>query len=354
MESTSASDEWTYGSSFADIDAGRYLTSTASASVVRRRRWIRSVVPRRATHHPNTFHTPPPKSGGPVSSYMDGSGSEKPPSFDTATPINGNEMDEHDPATTFDGPMFPLEYDAADTEDHQHHQQHHQTESDKHSNPDPAQRRGSMFGSVFGPSSSSSSSSSSSGGGIIKVHDTGLLDLGRQIKALESEFRKWEDSQQKQWKAAAKAHLEAQIAQLEARLKLIQAKIDCESESGLGLNMEEELKSLSEQLELKKKTLFFPLSRIRLGQAGVYLGLDDLWLESASGHFVLDLIPHSETPRIHLLLSGTVFDPHAGISIRMLFQRFAVEMYVCMYVCIYLCLFLYLYICIYICLFVCM
>ena len=308
------------------MDAGRYLKSTISGSVVRRRRWIRSVVPK--GHSPARLHTPlntaaiATPNSSPATNAMTHNPRSRTQEVNSSEGLLGGKQEKYSSQTnfaqdmdgqdtSFDEPMFPVEYEPDD----------HQSVSDheKHSDiPDPSQRKGSssMFGSMFGHSSSS-----------IKVHDSTLLELGRQIKVLESDFKKWEDLQLKEWKTVTKPHLEAQISKLEVKLKSMQAKIDAESESGLGLNMEEELKSLSEQLEKKKKILFFPLSRIRLGQAGVYLGLDDVWLESASGHFLLDLIPHSETPRIHLLLSGTVFDPDAGISIRLLFQRLSSHPY---------------------------
>ena len=64
-------------------------------------------------------------------------------------------------------------------------------------------------------------------------------------------------------------------------------------------------------------TLYFPylpsaiptttISAIVLGQQGVYAGLDDLWLERASGQLIVNCIPHQgkDPPRIQLLLSNS-------------------------------------------------
>lgn len=41
-----------------------------------------------------------------------------------------------------------------------------------------------------------------------------------------------------------------------------------------------------------------------LGQGGKYAAFDDFWLEQASGHFILNLIPHKDTPHINLRLGG--------------------------------------------------
>ena len=49
------------------------------------------------------------------------------------------------------------------------------------------------------------------------------------------------------------------------------------------------------------------ISAIVLGQQGVYAGLDDLWLERASGQLIVNCIPHQgkDPPRIQLLLSNS-------------------------------------------------
>jgi len=66
--------------------------------------------------------------------------------------------------------------------------------------------------------------------------------------------------------------------------------------------LEEELRPLTEQLETAKKQLYFPTSALVLGQQGVYAGLDDLWLERASGQLIINCIPHKDVP--HLPLSN--------------------------------------------------
>ena len=296
----SPSDKWLYGSSFSDLDAERYLHP--SASVVRRRRWIRTVVPKASTlsrissnsevSEPTAIRkenlsTPIKKEG----SVSDGAADDK---SDISDFIPSHEVVEMDDSLV-DGTTFDVEYEPP---------------IEQKKDPDPT-RRGSMFSGVFGSSNASNSNISTSNPNpttsAIKVQDTVLTDIGKQIKALESDFKKWEELHTKEWKAVTKPRLEGQVSKLEAKVKSIQARIDLESELGLGLGLEEELKKTVELLETKKKTIFFPNSRIKVGQADVYLGLDDLWLESASGQFVLDLIPHPETPQIHLLLTGNSY-----------------------------------------------
>ncbi len=69
---------------------------------------------------------------------------------------------------------------------------------------------------------------------------------------------------------------------------------------------EEKLKSNIETLETMKKEYFFPQSAMVMGSGGIYLGLDDLWLEVASGYFVVDLIPLQKYgPALHVVLSGS-------------------------------------------------
>jgi hypothetical protein len=51
--------------------------------------------------------------------------------------------------------------------------------------------------------------------------------------------------------------------------------------------LEDELKDVNEKLEVLKKEYYFPVSPIVLGQGGVYCALDDVWVEVASGFFIL-------------------------------------------------------------------
>ncbi len=78
-------------------------------------------------------------------------------------------------------------------------------------------------------------------------------------------------------------------------------------------------------MEELKKIYHFPVSNIVLGQAGVYCGLEDVWLELASGYFTLDLIPNqlvrngttsTTCPQIQLVLSGSNSQTNSGISVK--------------------------------------
>jgi hypothetical protein len=52
------------------------------------------------------------------------------------------------------------------------------------------------------------------------------------------------------------------------------------------------------------------------------MGLEDFWLEHASGSFSLDVTPDRKTPSIELVLSGTAANPDGGIVVRCKAQGF--------------------------------
>jgi hypothetical protein len=81
-------------------------------------------------------------------------------------------------------------------------------------------------------------------------------------------------------------------------------------------SLEEELKGYSNRLEEAKKKVYFPQSAIVIGQSGIYVAFDDFWLENASGHFEVDLIPSKDQPQVKITISGAK-DAAGGIGIRL-------------------------------------
>lgn len=102
-----------------------------------------------------------------------------------------------------------------------------------------------------------------------------------------------------------------------------------EKEAGLGIDhvqgLEDALRDLTDQLDLKKRSLYFPNSTYTFGSSGVYFGLDAFWLQFSSGHFILNLTPDSvlhASPHMSLLLAGTSKNPSSGVTIKCKLEGF--------------------------------
>ena len=102
-----------------------------------------------------------------------------------------------------------------------------------------------------------------------------------------------------------------------------------EKEAGLGIDhvqgLEDALRDLTDQLDLKKRSLYFPNSTYTFGSSGVYFGLDAFWLQFASGHFILNLTPDSvlhASPHMSLLLAGTSKNPSSGVTVKCKLEGF--------------------------------
>ena len=85
-------------------------------------------------------------------------------------------------------------------------------------------------------------------------------------------------------------------------------------------NFEDKLKAFTMSGRCKKK-LYFPSSAYTLGGDGVYIGLDDYWLEYCEGFFEVALYPSSDQDRKELpsvgkhpyiLINITGSDPTIG------------------------------------------
>jgi len=105
-----------------------------------------------------------------------------------------------------------------------------------------------------------------------------------------------------------------------------------ENEASLGADhvqgLEDALRDLGDQLDQKKRRLYFPDSSYTFGSQGVYFGLDAFWLQFASGHFILNLTPDSvlhALPHISLLLGGTSKNPASGVTIKCKLEGFKLK-----------------------------
>jgi hypothetical protein len=209
-------------------------------------------------------------------------------------------------------------------------------------------RRSSWFG--FGSSSAAStatlsSSPTTSGGGFfgqsasadprcldpaLKVKGTTLTAIGKQIKFLEGECRKEDDARMKDFKDSVKPKLELRILELEK--KVLEIKTLIEREVGKGADnysglegtqkLEEQYVTTLEKLDAAKRELYFPYVEMTAGTNGVYLAIDDFWLEYASGSFFLEMCPNRKHPEINIKFFGTRKSEVDGVMARLKVEGF--------------------------------
>lgn len=170
---------------------------------------------------------------------------------------------------------------------------------------------------------------------IYKIKDPSLVAIGKKIRQLEEQCKSDAEHASKLWNKNSRGHLESQIKELAEKQKQIQKQMQKHVEvnvtSGNGnisptlhaslteekddflekaSVLENELKSITDELEAMKRHVYFPNSKLVLGQNGVYAALDDFWIEHASGHFELSAIPSRHAPSISVALTGSRNENH--------------------------------------------
>ena len=304
-ENDRVNEDWAYGNTFQDIENGKLsLTPKSSDNLqyqVRRKRWIRSVRP------------------------IDGVSSKGLSQKNIAikkTVSALNYIPEEEEHSSETGSQYTddnlsilggvkLEYEKDDIDD---------TSTVMDPN-EMNYRSGASISSTFSGFYSSSTSTTAMSDLNLRIRDTSLTSIGKQIKLKEIEANQLEDSDNKDWQKYNKPALQIQITELEKYVNNLKSQIEIEVLKGLEyiIELEEELKNYSNRLEEVKKKYFFPQSPITLGQNGIYAALDDFWLENASGNFQLDLIPSKEKPSIKINVSGM---NNTGINIRIKAEGF--------------------------------
>jgi hypothetical protein len=158
----------------------------------------------------------------------------------------------------------------------------------------------------------------------LRVHDSTLAAIGKQIKFIESEAKKAEEEKLKTWKEEARPHLEATIANLEKKIVAIKKTIEKEAEKGYQhiSKFEEELEKMIVELDVAKRCFYFPYTDITLGTGGVYLALDDFWLEYCSGGYHVEITPDRAFPNIGLRLRGVKGAEASGVQARLQIEGF--------------------------------
>lgn len=117
--------------------------------------------------------------------------------------------------------------------------------------------------------------------------------------------------------------MEVEISALEKKAAALKSLLEKEAARGESIAaLDEELRKVGEQLDQLKRMHYFPFSAIRLGQGGVYLGLQDFWLEYASGSFSLEISTEKGIPVIKVQLMGTHDNLAAGVAARAKLEGF--------------------------------
>lgn len=283
------SDGWRYGIHFDDFDKGRPTGNMKARSpdfqfIVRCRRWIRAVQ-LRPPEDPNEISLNQKEYLSQFSEIEGGFEEDDETSTQTSDKIETSSLDGSD--------IDPTE---------------------KTSRASTILGRGSILGTSpqsFDPN--------------LRIRDMNIVNTGKQIKGFESQHQAMEDSELKEWNKSHKPILGSQIIELEKKVNAMRMRLEAEVlNHGLDSvkGLEDELKILVDALEDCKKRYHLPYSPIVLGQGGIYLGFDDIWIENISGHFLLDLVPSSDTPQINLVLTGTENKSESGINVRLQLDGF--------------------------------
>jgi hypothetical protein len=171
----------------------------------------------------------------------------------------------------------------------------------------------------------------------IKFSDPTVQAIAQQIKELEDLCDKKGNAYNKMWEKEQKPVLANQIKDFSSQIDDMKLKLERnikkhndsnknkgkEDSSSIYDSTQElsDIQAVIDVIEDCKKKYFLPYSPIVVGSDGVYLGLDDVWLEYASGFFMLDLIPNPY-PQANLILTSKDGSKDSGVSISLQLEGF--------------------------------
>lgn len=149
--------------------------------------------------------------------------------------------------------------------------------------------------------------------------DSLTLELVKELKHLESETRKAEEKNTKNFNKTEVPILNSRIQSYEIRIASLKKRLkDAKSSAELDRKIE---KMIALQDALKYK-LYFPTSAITRGSQGVYFGFDKVWIERISGVFKLKLQALPE-PEIHVSLDG--MEANSGLCVNFMIGGFKLK-----------------------------
>lgn len=124
---------------------------------------------------------------------------------------------------------------------------------------------------------------------------------------MEDQAEREEAERVKHFKSDRRPVLQGQIKNLESLCADLRQKIEVDVKKGLEhiAQLESSLAMNTERLEDLKKQYHFYKSALVYGEGGMYMGLDDVWLEIGAGCFLVDLVPvNRKMPELIILMSG--------------------------------------------------
>lgn len=136
------------------------------------------------------------------------------------------------------------------------------------------------------------------------IKDESLTSIASQLKQLENECQKSISKKSKQWAEKEGAALKSSIKSDTKQINALKSNIKSTSDVLKINSLEEELFKIQSAMDVNKRALYFPNSPITLGSNGLFIGLDDIWLENLCGSFSLTLEPGATTSKIVFILRG--------------------------------------------------
>lgn len=136
------------------------------------------------------------------------------------------------------------------------------------------------------------------------IKDESLSSIATQLKQLEAECKKSATKKMQLWSENEAVALKESIKSSEKLIDALKVRLKTASSSTTIAVLEEEQAVLQMQMDKDKRALYFPTSRATFGANGLYVGFDDIWLETLSGSFSLTLEPGAKTSKIIFNISG--------------------------------------------------
>lgn len=166
---------------------------------------------------------------------------------------------------------------------------------------------------------------------VLTVVDDTLIAIGLQIRQLEEEA-KLLDARAAQEVSAKRPELASKIKSMEKNCNEIRSQITAMEKAAIAGQpyenivfqlLEAKLKEGLAQLECLKKQYHLPFSELVLGEQGVYVGCQDIWLARATGEFDLRLNPAGSNGTETQAAAATA--PNIAITVNNMSLLFKVE-----------------------------
>ena len=155
-----------------------------------------------------------------------------------------------------------------------------------------------------------------------KTIDSSLSAIGKHLRQLEDEYRTEADSFTRHFNLHISPSIRKVVTNIAQQVRKVALLVAAERKLGRPIckELQEEYDASKEILEKSKRSIYFPDSAIVLGEGGIYVAMDDVWLQHVSGKFDLNLISHPDEPQLMFSLSGV--GKEAGVSLCIKLESF--------------------------------